>query len=264
MNDLENEPQEEVTEAPEVPAKAEKPSFSMEDWQKTQEEKAASSGWKPFDEYVSSGGDPAKWRTADAYNLYGEMVGTIKRQEQDFHQRTEGLVKYTQAQLAVQREQLLAQRDSAIESGNKAEVHKLDKQIEQTNIHVAPPSTQSNAALAEWNEKNKWIFEDSPKATYAHSVFQRALQSGATVQDAISRVDTEIARHYPVAKPKAHVPETERGRGSVGFKGRQAALTMSDLTQQEAAIFRAMPNAWKSEKDFLQAVADDRKAARGD
>jgi hypothetical protein len=261
MNEQELEHEEEIAE-PE--AKAEKPAFTRADWEKTQEEKAAASGWKPFEEYVEGGGDPAKWRTADAYNLYGEMVGTIKRQEQDFNQRTEGLVKYTQAQLAVQREQLLAQRDAAIESGNKAEVHKLDKQLEQTNIQVTPTTTHGVVTLNEWNAKNAWITEDTPKANHAHAVFNRAIQSGATIETAISKVETEIAKHFPTVKPKAHVPETERGRGSVGFKGKQAALTMGDLTQQEAAIFRAMPNAWKSEKEFLQAVADDRKAARGD
>jgi hypothetical protein len=265
MNEQELEGQEEeVTEQPEAPAKAEKASFSLDDWRAQQEDKAAASGWKPFDEYVESGGDPAKWRTADAYNLYGEMVGTIKRQEQDFNQRTEGLVKYTQAQLQIQREQLLAQRDAAIEAGDKAQVHKLDKQLDQTNVQVAPTTTHGTVLLEEWNSKNQWINDGSPKASHAHATFARALQQGATIQDAISRVDAEISKHYPARQAKAHIPEGERGRGSVGFKGKSAALTMGDLTQQESAIFRAMPNAWKSEKEFLQAVADDRKAARGD
>jgi len=237
--------------------------FSLDDWQKAHEDKASASGWKPFDEYVASGGDPMKWKTADAFNVYGEMIGTIKKTQKDFEQRLEGVQKLSQAQLAAQREELLAKRDLAIEDGNKAAVHALDRQI--GNLNVAPVP-QSTGELDEWNARNAWIFEDSPKSDRAKSVFGKAVAAGKPVSAAIQLVEEDIQRHFGETKPapRVNIPESERGRGSVAFGKKTSALSMSDLTDDERVAWKHMPQAWNNdEKKFLQSVADMRKAGRG-
>lgn len=249
-----------VDDAPQDPPADAKPAFSLEDWQHAQEEKASASGWKPFDEYVSSGGDPTKWKTADAFNVYGEMIGTIRKTQKEFDQRLEGVHKLSQAQLAAERARLQAERDNAIDDGDKSKVHALDKQINSLNVAPVP---QSNSELDEWNAKNPWIFEDSPKTDRAHSIFTRTVNAGKSVSEAIAAVEADIAKHFS-PKPqqqRAHIPESEKGRGSAGFGKKTSALTMSDLTREEQAAYHHLPGAWKDEKEFLQAVADDRKAA---
>lgn len=241
----------------EVEVKA--PSYSRDDWQKAQEEKASSNGWKDFDEYVSEGGEPGKWKTADAYNIYGELVGTIKQNKRDFEQRIENVHKLSQAQIAAERTRLYAERDQAIDDGNKAAVHALDKQLNTLNV---APVAQTNTDLDEWNSRNEWIFEDSPKSDRAKSVFGRAVASGKSVSQAIAEVESDIRKSFAAPSKPGNIPEAERGKGSAGFGKKSATITMGDLTRDEKLAYQAMPHAWKSEKEFLQAVLDDRKASR--
>jgi hypothetical protein len=247
----------------EVEQEAKPQTFSREDWQRAQEEKASSSGWKDFDDYVAEGGDPAKWKTADAFNTFGELIGTIKQTKRDFEQRIEGVHKLSQAQIAAERARLSAERDQAIDDGNRATVHALDKQIQNLNVNPVPVT---NTALDDWNAQNAWIFEDSPKSSRAKDVFGRAVASGKPINEAIELVEADIRKNFAIKREEkpANIPESERGRGSAGFgKGKSTSLSMSDLSRDEMLAYKAMPGAWKSEKEFLQAVADDRKAAKG-
>lgn len=262
-DEIENQEELETEQQEPEQEQEQRQTFSRDDWQKAQADKASAKGWKDFDDYVADGGDPAKWKTADAYNTYGELVDTIKQQKRDFDQRLEGVHKLTQAQLAAQREQLSAKRDEAIESGDKAAVHALDKQISTLNIQ---PVQSVDPMLDEWNSRNAWIYEKSPKSKWAHEVFREAVQSGKSTGEAIMMVESEVKKHFsstPSPRTPGRVPESEKGNGSRGFKAASQALTMADLTREESLTYKAMPDAWKSEKEFLQAVADDRKAAKG-
>jgi hypothetical protein len=247
----------------EVPATEEKPSFSLDDWQRAQEEKASHSGWKPFDDYVASGGDPAKWKTADAFNVYGELISTMRKREKEFDQRLQGVQQLSQAQLAAQRIELMEKRDQAIEDGNKAAVHALDKQIGSLNAPAQP--IQSSTELEVWNQKNEWIYDDTPKANHAKAVFGRAVASGKHISEAIELVEAEVQKHFAPKQPaqKVTIPEAERGKGSAGFGKRSSALSMSDLTAEEAIAWKHMPHAWNNDQNkFLQSVADMRKGAK--
>jgi hypothetical protein len=250
---------EEIIEKPEV---KETPKPSRADWQARQEEKASKSGWKDFDAYVEEGGDPDKWKTADAFNTYGELIGTVKRQKQEFEQRLEGVQRLSEAQLSAQREQLLKERDAAIEAGGKdaaKEVRALDKQIQATYV---APTQQVDATLEEWNAENQWIKEKTPKAIYARAVWAELLQAQTPIPQALKQLEADIKKHYPppAAKPVT-LPEGERGSGPKGFgKGGPKAATMDSLTSEEAAIWKHSGHMWKNDqKAFLQSVNDLRK-----
>lgn len=257
--EVQEQEQEQAKEQPKEPAK---PSFSLEDRERIQEDKARQSGWKPLDEYLAEGGDPTNWKTAGEFNIFGEMLSTIRNNKRDFEHRLEGVQKLTQAQLAAQREQLLSKRDEAIEAGQVKDVHRLDKQIQA--LDVQPVHPQVHAALDNWNAENPWIFEESPKSAYARQVFAREISMGKPVEAAISAVNAEISKHYPAKTIKpATLPDTERGRGPAGFNKSQKSLSMSDLTDEERMAWKHMGHAWKSEKEFLQAALDLRNAAKG-
>jgi hypothetical protein len=256
------EQEEEVTEVEEKADRTENPAYSLEDREKAQEDKAGAHGWVPLDQYVAKGGDPLNWRTAGEYNLFAELNSSMKRRERDFEARIEGIRKLTNAQLAVQREELLAQRDKAIEEGNVQSVHVLDKKINNLN---QPVPVRSDATLDEWNANNPWVNEKTPKAIYARTVWGELLQAQVPIPEALNRLESEVKKHFPnkAAPAPTHVPEQERGKGSAGFKAKTHALTMSDVTSEEMKIYNALPGAWASEKEFLKAVEDDRKATRG-
>ena len=249
-----------IDDKPEVPA------FSRETFEQTQKEQAAAKGWEDYEAFVEKGGDPAKWRSAEAFNLYGEMVGELKRTRQDFDSRLEGVHNLAQAQLKVQREQLLAERDALIEEGGRTkEVGVIEKKIDALNI---PQPVQRSAILDQWNAANPWILEDSPKSTRAYAVYDRAMKSGQTIEQAIQAVETDIAKHFPKTTPNrpAHIPESEKGKGSKGFGGGGGAktATMDTLTEEERAIWKHSASMWKNDqKSFLQSVNDRRSVDKG-
>ncbi len=259
-------PEGEVTES-EVKIEAKKeeaPRPSREDYSKKQEEKARKDGWVDFDEFVDAGKDPAHWRPAEAYNLFKDFKGTLTRKEQEFSQRIQGVQQLAQAQLQAQREELTQKRDAAIEQGQLKEVHSLDKQINNLNQPIVQPSP--DPFLSEWNANNQWIFEDSPKADRAYKVFNTAINSGKNPQQAVAAVEADIAKHFPSAsRQPVTIPESERGKPSVGFGKTQKALSMNDLNDDERLAWKAMgQSAWGGDtKVFLQAVQDSRTAAKG-
>jgi hypothetical protein len=243
---------EETKEAPK-----EAPKFSLDDWHESQEAKASSAGWQPFDDFIEGGGDPDKWRDASAFNTYGELIGTVKKQAADFESRLEGVTKLGQAQLAAQRQTLIKERDEAIENGQVKAVHAIDQQLHNLNQPVQP---QRIAELEQWNADNPWIMDKSPKAIYARAIWGDLLAQNMPVGQALAALEGEVKKNFPPPPRQTHVPDSEKGRVSAGLKSRTAALTMADVTQQELNYRKALPDAWASDKEFLQAVADNRKA----
>ena len=47
------------------------------------EEQARKNGWTPKEEYS---GDPSKWKSAEAFNETGEMIGRFKKSESQVRQ----------------------------------------------------------------------------------------------------------------------------------------------------------------------------------
>ena len=263
---MSEEQQIETTDAPEVKeTPKEAPKFSREDYDRIQRETAAKSGWKDFDDYVAEGGDPAKWKTADAFNTYGELIGTVKKKEVEFQQRLQGVQQLAEARLAAQREELLAKRDAAIELGDVKEVHKIEKQMSA----IPQPMPQMHPEihiLNEWNAKNAWVNEKTAKGAFARELWADFQRSNTPVSQALAAIDEAVAREFPAPKapPPARIPESEKGRGSAGFGKSQAkAVTMETLTAQERSIWEKTGHFWKDQKAFLQSVTDSRKAEGG-
>lgn len=240
-----------------------RPSATREDWQRRQEEKASSSGWKDFDDYIENGGDPDKWKTADAYNIYGELVGKMLKDKRDFDARLQNVQKLNDVQVSALKSELQKKRDEAIEDGNKAAVHAFDKQLSELSPQqINRPANPRE--VEEWNERNPWITDGSAKSDRAYAVFNRALASGKSAADALHEVDTTIAKEFSPRPKPGHVPESERGRGSAGFKGKTESATMDSLSQEEALAWKHAPDTWNHDpKQFLKAVNDLRKADKG-
>lgn len=249
----------EVIETTEV---IEETKFSLETYEKSKQESASKNGWKDYDEYVESGGDPEKWRPAGEFLLYGEMVGEMKRTRQEIDDRVENVKHLVQAKAQIEIDRLTAERDSLIEEGGRgAEVKVIDKQIQKLNTQ---PVNTSASPVHEWNERNPWVKEMTPKAAFARETFRALQNQGYTDAAALPILEAEIKKQFPPAARQAHIPETEKGNGSKGFveKGSKAA-TMETLTEEERAIWGHSSSMWKGDKKaFLQSVNDIRKGAK--
>jgi hypothetical protein len=249
---------EEVVEAPEAP--------TIDDWKAKQEETARNTGWTDFDEWVSAGNDPDRWVTAEMFNVRGDFIGQMRAQErkheQDVAERVAGVKKLHDAKI----KELEAQRKEFIKEGDLDAVEAIEEQIgDLSNTEVQQPRIQQDVkAEEEWNARNTWINEESPKSLYARNQYVKYLQAGMDTAMALGKVDADIAREFAPAKPQGKPPASERGGGNKGFSRNKgpAQVTMADLTLDERQLWKSAGEVifGGDEAKFLKAVADERAA----
>jgi hypothetical protein len=231
--------------------------------QPTAEDVAREGGWRPLDEWD---GPPGDWRSAEVFNERGDWIKKHRAQdkrlndmESQFNSRLDNSNKLHKAQLDQQKADLVRRRDEAIDLADKETALKAQEEIDNIVIPMDAPQVNSDQAyLDEWNQKNQWILQNTPKAIYAKSQFNLYQDSGQDSKTALANAERDIKREFPEINPGINRQPTPEGGSKPGSKRSQKALTMNDLTQEEASIYKKMPGTWATDKDFLKAVQDSR------
>jgi hypothetical protein len=230
------------------------------------------SGWCPEEDWR---GKKGQWVDAGEFNRRGELIGTVKRlqtdgkrREQEFNDRLEGQHKLHEASKKALIDDLQSRRKDAISEGDVEKTDSIQSRIDDLNVAapVVPVNVGNESAdsdvLNDWNIKNPWVMEDTPKSAFAHVQFNKALSEGKTNAEATRSVDQQIAVHYPQSNPRRKQATTvENFRSNPGSKNTKK-ISWNDLTRDEEDSYKAMPNAWNNQEQFLQAVTDERKASK--
>lgn len=258
----EEDPQEPDPQEPQEPEEPTPP--TEEDWKAAQEEAAKTNGWKPFDDFVKDGGDPKDWVPAEMFNVRGEFIGKLRQKDRELEQKVQERVQNVEKLYKAKIDELKAQQRKAVEAGDTEEFDRLDNEIHE----LSKPDTQNggytNPSLEEWNQKNPWVFENTPKAAYAKQVFAQEVNQGKRPEDALATVDAEVAKHFSEQQASKSVPASEKGKGSRGFKTKSKSLSMDDLSDDEKSLWKNASEFWGGdESKFLKAVADARAAEGG-
>ena len=243
------------------------PEMTDEQYNTIQEEKAIQTGWQNYEKWVDGGGDPKDWVKADVHNVRRGLVRELRKQKKtiaDFDSRLIVNNQMHQAQMDVQRKELTAKRDAAALEGGEEGLENMKNAQHQLDTLNQPIVTSTNTTpeLDEWNARNPWINEETPKAAWAISMYSQAINSGYTVGQAIAHAEAKVAESYPnPARSKPVQSEAEGGSKPTGFKKSENKLTMADITPQEQKMLDALPAAWegKSDTEILKHIADSRK-----
>lgn len=198
-----------------------------------------------------------------------DLKADNKRKDADFEKRIVGLTKLHEMQQENMRKELEQKLAEAVSMSDldavketQAQINAIDNAKTETTIDV----DSNKQAMSAWNESNPWVFEDSPKASYAKDVFGRTMQqNGGNAAEALAKVDELVAKHYGEQKPEP-APRTQKtipSRTTAGKAQAPAKLQWSDLTPYEKSIYDQMggDNTW-SKKDYLQTVQDSRTGAQ--
>jgi len=229
----------------------------------TAEDKARADGWRPLEEWE---GDQSEWRSAEVFNERGVWINKHKEQQErlnsietKFNSRMDNANKLHEAQLKMQKEDLVSKRNDAIDNADREEADKIQNQIDDLSQQAIPEASDNQRnVLDNWNRTNAWIFQGSPKAAYAQAQFGAYQNAGHDSQAAISMMESDVAREFPAVNAHRDNQPIPEGGSKPGAKRAARKLSMADLTQKEASIWRNMPGTWDSEADFLKAVQDTR------
>lgn len=264
--------------APKV-VEQQEPEPAVEDPDQTE---AKARGWTTKDEWVKAGKNPDDWVNAKHFNEKGRLISQA-RQFQDlqktFDKRLQGVQTLYKAQinsLQQQNQSLQQARDEAIQYGDVAKVKQLDQQImtnavEQLQVQQAQETTTANVVdqaelerEAAWEKSNPWVSINDPlspefnKAIYARQLYQNLLTQGVPVDERLATLERELAVKFPKVNQNRDAAAITDGKTAVKQGGK---LTMADLTPSEKADWKSFGKEFFSnESEFLQAVADARKA----
>lgn len=241
-----------------------------------QQQEETPKGHMSKEAWVEQGKDPEEWRSPEVFAERGKWINETKNLKTqidslktDFSGQIQSLNQLHQIQMAQKILDLEAQRDSAIGEADTEQANVYQAQIDQTrkvqNATVTPAQQPGkDPAISTWEESNPWVMNpDDPKTVYANNRFANYQQQGLTPDAALKLVDSDISKAFPNVNPNRNgAAMAEGSRGPGGKRAAGPNLSMTDLTREEQNIYRAMPNAWKSEADFLKAVSNDRKGAQ--
>lgn len=234
-----------------------------QDHPKTAEDVARTGGWKPKEEWE---GDPAEWRSAEVFNERGEWIQRHKTQQRQiddmqstFNTRMDNANKLHQQQVELQKAELIRKRDDAIDLADKGAANGFQDDIDKINSQaVEQPVNNGQSTLDSWNSDNPWILQNNPKAAYAKQQFGTYQSQGMSAEAALTNMENDVKREFPDLNPAREKHPTSEGGSRPGNKRSARKLSMSDLNSDELKYYRAMPGAWKSEAEYLQAVQDTR------
>ncbi len=228
------------------------------------------------EQWVKAGKDPDEWVSEDVFKertLRIKNEQRLKRQlaeeKREFDNRLKNVNILAQAQITRLREELLAKRDDAIDVANKAEVKRLDKQIADLDKEAELAKDVALAAnkpieVQEWEEENPWINDvTDPRTPVAQKAFQEAINEGKSLAYALRAADkaiakspdkpTEITKRKPAQMVDAPKAAVSSGKDT-------SDLSWSQLKSEEVTLYEELyQHAGMSKKDFLKAVADQRR-----
>lgn len=231
-------------------------------------------GFMSKEDWVASGKDADDWRSPREYKERYDLIEsnkalrkTVERLKEDTDNQVRNLNTLHEIRLKNELEDLLARRDEAFDIADKAEFKRLDAKIaanqaqtEFVKSEPVPQQVQQPREVEEFMEDNKWARDiTDPRTIYANKIINDAMNSGKTLASALRVANLAVIEKFtnPKKEPVAMV-ESSRTAGKTSQAS--GSLSWSQLTPAEEKCY--VPGMWKSEAEFLKAVANDRKGSK--
>lgn len=229
------------------------------------EQEAMEDGWTDKETWEKAGKDPERWKPAFAFIEHGKLMKALNSKTKEIDERIDNLRKYNEVQMEATLAELRSQQRTALQYADVETFDNLQAKIDNFNkaLQAPQPNTpQIPVEISAWEARNKWVFENTPKAAEAKALFaaHRQVHPDASPADTLKYVDGRIKDLYPEENPRRNVPTmTEQGKQPATSP--KKGIGWNDLTPQEvkdwdkfgATIFGG------DKKAFLKTVIDARK-----
>lgn len=236
-----------------------------------EEERAASNGWRPKEEW---NGPEGQWVSADEFNRRGELFSKINHQGkviENLQKDLGAMAQYNQRIEKLQYERamadLKAKKAEALESGDSKTVVDIDEKI--TDLRVAketaaivPQQNGPSPEFKDWAEKNDWYGSDQELTEYADDIGDifKAKHPNASNSEMFERVDKMIKKTFPerFKEPSKRADPVEGGSFKAAPAG-NGKLTEAMLSDEEKSVMRNLIKAGVITKEkYLKDLADVR------
>ena len=193
----------------------------------------------------------------EKYQSLNKQIEMLEQTANQMHQPMQGQFFGQQPQ-----QQMQLQPD-----GTQAQPVQQQQQQPVLDPQAAIANLINHPVVTQWRMQNPWINQDTPKTAYAERQFMQWVNSNiqnptATIEQGLLFVEEAVDREFPNTNPNRERSSMTEKRGGPARKSANLTLTMNDLTREERLIWQTMGNSWKNQKEFLQAVQDDREANR--
>lgn len=218
------------------------------------EEKAASQGWVPKDQWD---GDPEEWRPAKEFLDRGELFKKIEEVGRDNKQLRRALNDLAQHHAKVREveykralDELKAQKKTALAEGDADAVVDIDEKIDivrdaqrqsaQQPVIAEPQAPTENPIFVAWKNRNTWYERDRAMKAFADQLGREYASSGMSPTDVLSRVEQEVKKEFSAKfqNPNRDKPGAVEGSST---KGRKSGEDFS-LSEDERRVMQRFVN----------------------
>jgi hypothetical protein len=226
-------------------------------------EKASKAGWRPLEEYD---GDPEEWVDAKEFvkraPLY-EQMRKLKKENKEvkttLHEVKGYITKVSQAAYNKAVADLTAQRDEAIDNGDRQQVHEIDKAIKDAEA-IKVPIDNVHPAITSWEKENgEWFYADEKIVKFGKAYARNYLEDNPDdMAGALEAMEGAIKVKFPekFQKPqdkRKDPPAVEGGKRGDGKK----TYTSADLDDEARRVMRGfVRNGVMTEEEYIKGLVD--------
>ncbi len=187
------------------------------------EDVASKMGWRPKDDWR---GDPEKWKPAHEFvvntaDVNHKLGNRLKGLEETIGTMARTSAQVTERALAKQRDELLAKREEAFDTGDRDGFLKADKEL--TELAAIPLPAAGTDYVATFKSKNDWFEKDTDATTWAVNRAGELGKQGISPERQLQIVEREAKNLFPDLYPEATRPAKAAPLNAPGNRGSAAA-----------------------------------------
>ncbi|OHD28154.1 MAG: hypothetical protein A2Y38_15595 [Spirochaetes bacterium GWB1_59_5] len=227
--------------------------------------KAAAAGWRPLEEFD---GDPEHWvdakefvKRAPLYEKNHKLKRELTEMKATIHELKGHIGKVSEAAYNKAVKDLQAQRDEAIDIGDRDQVKELDKAIKEAET-LKPSQPDVHPAIAAWEKVNKeWFYADPEITDFGMSRAQAHLRKHPEdFEGAMEVMEAACKREFPgkcgdeKKSERKPAPPAVEGGSSPGAK---RTFGESDLTDEQRKVMsRFVRQGVMSKEEYIKDLAE--------
>jgi hypothetical protein len=233
--------------------------------------RAAEQGWRPLEEWVEDGGDPAEWRDARSFLDRGELLNRISSQSKEMKELRKTLKAFedlnkrlAETKFKEKLDELKVEKKEALEAGDAARVVELDEQMDMVKDSLAESKASTlvkeeaapeiHPDFQRWVDKNSWYGQNNEMREFADSIGIAYAKSnrGKSPAEVLTYVEGRVKKAYSemFENQRREAPNAvETGGGTRKIGNKRSGPSEADLPPEAVEVMQTLVKGGHMTKD---------------